>query len=105
MSKSKDVIVGYFWCTKTQDQLDDNWPKMDFTFTLDGQILHADDFSFQTYASSQGPCNLLVAKLSDWPVGEHAFVVDANYKAALNDGFNDYAAGHRILEYTIYVEH
>jgi hypothetical protein len=105
MDKSQDVVVGYFWCTKTQAQLDDNWAKMRFNFTLDGQALTADDFSLQTFASSDGPCNLLVAFLSDWPVGEHPFVVDANYTAALNDGFGDYVAGHRVSEYTIYVEH
>jgi hypothetical protein len=31
-------------------------------------------------------------------------VVDVNYTSALNDGFGDYAAGHYISEFTIFVE-
>ncbi len=105
MSKSKDVIAGYFWCTKTQAQLDDNWAKMQITITLDGQKLSDAQLSLQTLQSGNGPCNVLAAKLTDWPNGEHTFTVDVKFLAALNDGFSDYTAGTRTSEYTIYVEH
>ena len=104
MNQSQDVIVGYFWCTTTNEILEDNWAKIEMAFELDGEAIPASEFSEETVASGSGPCKALSAKLSDWPAGEHSFLVETTFTAALNDGFGDYAAGVYRHEYTIYVE-
>ena len=104
MNTSRDVIVGYFWCTTTNELLEDNWAKIEATFELDGVAIQASEFSEETVASANGPCNALSAKLTDWPAGEHTFIVDVTFTAPLNDGFADYAAGTYRSEFTIYVE-
>ncbi|GAB4475465.1 MAG: hypothetical protein Kow00124_16490 [Anaerolineae bacterium] len=103
LPRSREVIGGYFWCTADLDTLEDNWSKIEVSFTLDGEPLAVDDLSFQTVQSQQGPCHTLAASLKDWPAGEHQFVVEVTFTAPLNDGFTDYPAGTYRYEYTIYV--
>ena len=104
MNTSQEVIVGYFWCTTTNEILEDNWAKIEASFELDGEAIPASEFSEEKVASGSSPCYALSAKLSDWPAGEHTFVVDITFTAPLNDGFADYAAGTYRSEFTIYVE-
>ncbi|MEX2161049.1 MAG: S41 family peptidase [Anaerolineales bacterium] len=106
MSESTAAIAGYYWCTSTQDILDENWAKIEVSVELDGQAISVDDMDFESLESAQGPCNLLTVLLSDWPVGEHTLVVTAVFTAALNDGIaeEDYPAGTYRSEFTIYVE-
>jgi C-terminal processing protease CtpA/Prc len=104
MQQSTDVIAGYFWCTVTQEQLDDNWSKLELTFELDGQTYSEDDFSFESVQNGESPCNVLTVKLTNWPMGEHHFTVNANFNAAFNDGTSEYEAGTYRSEFTIYVE-
>lgn len=104
MNRSRDVIVGYFWCTTTNDILADNWAKISPSFELDGVAIPVSEFHEESVASGTSPCKAFSAKLSDWPAGEHSFVADITFTSALNDGFGDYAAGHYITEFTIYVE-
>ncbi|MEX2144319.1 MAG: hypothetical protein WD740_06965, partial [Anaerolineales bacterium] len=102
--RSRDVIVGYFWCTTTNEILVDNWSMIVPTFELDGVAIPASEFSEEAVASGTSPCYAFSAKLSDWPAGEHSFIVDVTFTARLNDGFGDYAAGTYRTEFTIYVE-
>lgn len=104
LNESQAVIAGYFWCATTQEILDDNWANMEFAFELNGEPLSVDELSFQQAATSFGPCNVLTAILSDWPPGQHSFVVDVTFTSALNDGAGDYPAGSYRSEYTIFVE-
>lgn len=105
MSESVDVIAGYVWCTTTKEIFEENWAKMRITITLDGEELPVDSLELQTFPSGANYCGVLAAELTDWPQGEHSFVVSANFTAALNDGFGDYTAGTRTSVFTIYVEH
>ncbi len=104
MNQSQDVIVGYFWCTTTDEILADNWAKIEASFELDGVAIPASEFNEEAVPSGSGPCMALSAKLSEWPAGEHSFVADITFTAPLNDGFDDYAAGTYRQEFTIYVE-
>jgi C-terminal processing protease CtpA/Prc len=104
LSESQNLIAGYFWCTTTQEILDDNWERMEFAFELNGQPIDPEDMQFDLVSSANGPCYVLSVLLSDWAYGEHSFVVDVNYTSALNDGFGDYAAGDYVSEFTIFVE-
>ncbi|MEX1247857.1 MAG: S41 family peptidase [Anaerolineales bacterium] len=102
LPESTDVVGGYYWCTTTQEILEENWAKIEVTVELDGQEVPADQLDFEEFPA--GPCNFLTVLLSDWPVGKHHLVVTTIFTAALNDGFADYPAGTYVSEYTIYVE-
>lgn len=104
LSESEDLIAGYFWCTTTQEILEDNWERMEFAFELNGEPLAVEDMQLELVSSANGPCYVLSVLIGDWAYGEHSFVVDVNYTSALNDGFGDYPAGHYVSEFSIYVE-
>jgi C-terminal processing protease CtpA/Prc len=103
MAESQDVLAGYLWCTVTEEQLVDNWGRMEFTFLLNGEELPAENFQLTEAQSGDSPCYLLLAQLGAWPDGQHTFVVDVEYTSGFNDGFDDYPAGHYRDEYTINV--
>jgi C-terminal processing protease CtpA/Prc len=104
MSESTTAIGGYFWCTTTDEILEDNWAKIEVTVELDGVEIPAEQLNEEKLASQSGPCYTLGVLLSEWPVGEHTFVVNTVFTAGLNDGFADYPAGTYRSEFTIYVE-
>ena len=104
LSESEDMIAGYFWCTTTEEILEDNWERMEFAFELNGEALAVEDMQLDLVSSANGPCYVLSVLIGDWAYGEHSFVVDVNFTSALNDGFGDYPAGHYVSEYSIYVE-
>jgi C-terminal processing protease CtpA/Prc len=101
MEESTDVVAGYLWCTDQPEQLVDNWAKIEVTIELNGVELTPDQIDFEEAPAFN--CNFLTVRLSDWPDGEHHFVVTTRFTAALNDGYADYPAGTYIYEYTVTV--
>ena len=104
MNRSRDTVAGYFWCTTTDEILEENWSQIEVTFELDGEIIPSEDFNLEKVSSQVGPCYALSAIFSDWPVGEHSFIVDGTFTTALNDGVGEYSAGTYRSEFTVYVE-
>lgn len=102
MPESQDVVGGYYWCTVTPEQLEDNWAKMEITVELNGNVIPNDQLDFESHPDL--PCNLLTVLMTDWPQGEHHMVVTVVYTAALNDGYADYPAGTYVSDFSIYVE-
>lgn len=102
LPQSTSIVGGYYWCTVTAEQLDDNWAKMQITVELNGEQIPADQLDFEAYPDL--PCNLLTVLMTDWPVGEHHMVVTVTHTASLNDGYGDYPPGTYVSDYRIFVE-
>lgn len=103
MESPHDVMDGYVWCTTTQDILNENWAKIRVSMELNDRSIRREEMNLETYADEDIVCNFLTVLLSDWPPGQHSFVVTATFTAPLNDGFDDYAAGDYSEVYIIHV--
>jgi C-terminal processing protease CtpA/Prc len=103
LDASQKVLSGFLWCAGTQEQLEDNWSKMVFTISLNGEEIPIERFVVTPVENGGLQCNLLLAQFVAWPEGEHTLVVDAEFTQELNDGSADYPPGHYRDEYTVTV--
>lgn len=93
-------IVGG-WCAKDQTTLEENWKKMTYTVTINGQAI--DLTNAPTYDSRQlnGQfCRSWDLSMTP-PEGQHSIVIKLNFKADTNDGIATYAAGDYISDYVV----
>lgn len=104
LGKSQDTIWHFFWCTADVESFEDNWGRLDLTFILGGENIPLERFAEWEGNSGGQECRLMYTLLRDWPIGEHVLVVEVDFPTALNDGFADYEAGVRRLEYHVYLD-
>jgi C-terminal processing protease CtpA/Prc len=104
LGASRNAVWRMLWCTADRASFDDNWGKIEVSFTLDGAAVAADQLAQRDDTPPGYVCRQIGTVLSSWPVGEHVLEIDVNFKAAMNDGFADYDPGTRHLEFHVIVD-
>ena len=105
LSKSRDLMWVYAWCTADEEIFEDNWSKIELEFALNGEIIPLDDFAKLEGVFSGNPCRAYYTVLSDWAVGEHILTTTVTFTESLNDGImeEDLPAGTHVYEYHVYI--
>jgi len=88
------------WCAKDQATLEENWKKMSYTATLNGQNLDLSKVPQYDRQRGTQACRLWDLNATP-PEGQHKLVIKLNFSGDTNDGAGTYAAGDYITEYTI----
>ncbi len=104
MSGSRDALWVTGWCASS-DQFEDNWDRIQLSFTLDGEPVPLSQFAMLDFDGSTGPCRFYYVLLTDWPVGEHVVITEMTFTSTIDDGIGTrtYAPGTRVYEYHVYV--
>lgn len=100
MQESEDVLWYWGWCTATEEDLEENWDVISLEFILNGEVESLSGFAID----ESGTCLLYYALVTDWPPGTHLLTTQITFLSDLNDGFSDYEAGIRTIEYWVTVE-
>lgn len=104
LGSSRDVIWSFLWCTADKERFEDNWGDIQVVFTLGGEEVPLDRFAVLDGNFGGQECRVIYTLLNDWTIGEHVLVAEVDFPRALNDGFADYEAGVRRLEYHVYLD-
>ncbi|MCE7861512.1 MAG: hypothetical protein DYG86_17230 [Chloroflexi bacterium CFX2] len=103
LAKSETLIWGYFWCTTTQEILDQNFSQIEVNFELNDESVPLDKFVIADLPSGATQCRVIYTALSDWKSGEHHLTTSATFKTPINDGMSEYPAGDYVSEYSVFV--
>jgi len=105
LSKSRDLMWVYAWCTADEEIFEDNWSKIELEFALNGEIIPLDDFVKLEGVFSGNHCRAYYTVLSDWAVGEYVLTTTITFTESLNDGImeEDLPAGTHVYEYHVYI--
>ena len=105
LSKSRDLLWFYVWCTANEEIFEDNWSKIELEFALNGEVIPGDDFAKLEGVFSESHCRAYYTVLSDWAVGEHILTTTVTFSESLNDGImeDDLPAGTHVYEYHVYI--
>jgi hypothetical protein len=103
LTKSETLIWGYFWCTTTQEVLDQNFTQIEVNFELNGEAVPLDKFVITDLPSGGNQCRVIFTALSDWKPGEHYLTTAVTFKTPVNDGMSEYPAGDYVSEYSVFV--
>jgi hypothetical protein len=104
LSKSKSVILPYFWCATTDEILAKNFQSMTLNFIVDGQEIPADQLATYDVKSGDLSCRIIYVALTEWPGGEHHLSITTTFNTTINDGANDYAPGDYVMEFAVYIK-
>jgi hypothetical protein len=105
LNTSRDLIWVYAWCTADQASFDDNWSKIELSFSLQGQSIPQDDFATLEGEFNGAFCRAYYTVLSDFAPGDHVFRTIVTFTSPINDGMSDddYPAGTHTYEYHVVV--
>jgi C-terminal processing protease CtpA/Prc len=103
LTKSETLVWGYFWCTTTQEILDQNFTQIEVNFELNGEAVPLDKFVITDLPSGGNQCRVIFTALSDWKPGEHQLTTAVTFKTPINDGMSEYPAGDYVSEYSVFV--
>ena len=98
--ESFDAIWRWGWCA-TPDTFDGNWENITLTFTLNDIDIPLSDFVVEDDGDEDISCRSYYILLTDWPDGNHEVITEIIFEVDLDDGFDVYDAGSRILIYNI----
>jgi hypothetical protein len=103
LAQSEPIAWSMGWCSTTEEILAQNFDHLRYTFTLNGQDIPVDQFVEYEYYSEnvQGYCRVYRTVLTDWAPGEHTIQTVTTMDQAINDGWDDYAAGTRTYIYKV----
>jgi C-terminal processing protease CtpA/Prc len=105
LNESETLAWAWGWCAKDQATLDGNLGRMTVQFSLAGTEVGLDKFLKLDSDNSQGQtCRTYVTALEAWQAGENHLTTTVTFKAAVNDGSAEYAAGKQVFEYIVYVK-
>ena len=104
LKESNPLMWGVFWCAKDQTTLDSNFKDIKFTFTLDGTNPDPNNLASLDFTNQGQSCRIKVYQLTNWPGGEHHLSTNVTLARKINDGFQDFARGTFIYDYTVYVK-
>ena len=104
LKESQPLMWGVFWCAKDQTTLDSNFKDIKFTFLLDGINPDPNNLASLDFTNQGQSCRIKVYQLTNWPGGEHHLSTQVTLARKINDGFQDFAKGAFIYDYTVYVK-
>lgn len=104
LKESNPLMWGVFWCAKDQKTLDSNFKELKFAFTLDGMNPDPNNLANLDFTNQGQSCRIVVYQLTNWPGGEHHLSTNVTLARKINDGFQDFARGTFIYDYTVYVK-
>ncbi|NWJ94936.1 MAG: hypothetical protein HXX20_04060 [Chloroflexi bacterium] len=88
------------WCAKDQATLEENWKKMTFTATINGEVVNLDAVPQNDRQQNGQACRIWDLNMTP-PEGQHQIVINLHFSADTNDGSNIYPTGDYISEYTV----
>jgi hypothetical protein len=89
------------WCAKDQPTLEDNWKKMTYSVTINGQAVDLKGVpTVDTKSGTGQACRNWDLSMTT-PEGQHSIIIKLNFKSDTNDGTSLYAAGDYIWDYTV----
>jgi hypothetical protein len=88
------------WCAKDQPTLEENWKKMTYSASINGQPIDLSNVPTTDRQQGSQYCRQWDLMMTP-PEGQHQIIVKLNFSAATNDGTTTYPAGDYITEYTL----
>jgi hypothetical protein len=106
LDKPRQLRWGYPWCATSQQLLEDNLSKMDFTFVDQNQkIIGLEQFSTFDYSiASTKVCRVYYRYvIEDWPDGRYSLATDLTFTEPVFDGQDTYPVGTVRYRYDIQI--
>lgn len=104
--QDEKVLWGWLWCSKTTEDLTDNWDSLELTHVINGKAVQLSNFANLDFDSiieiegqgiQEAKCRLNYGILSDWPPGDHVLNIEATFPESINDGWETYPSGYQII--------
>lgn len=88
------------WCAKDQATLDENWKKMTYNVSINGQSIPLTSTPQYDRKVGSQSCRFWDLNMTA-PEGQYQIIIKLNFSADTNDGVGTYLAGDYISEYTV----
>lgn len=97
--QGKEYLIPIYWCTSSQELLQQNMDNMETTFTVNGEVV-PEKFVFNyEYDENGWNCNYHAVVFGGWETGQqYTLQIKRDFKTDLSDGQNTYRAGNYIVE-------
>jgi hypothetical protein len=104
--QEEEVLWGWLWCSKSPEDLTNNWESLFFTYTIIGKDIPLANFTNEDFDSiieiealgiQDAKCRLNYGILSDFPPGDYHMEIVATFPGSINDGWDTYPSGHQII--------
>jgi hypothetical protein len=99
VSTADNVDIGPFWCAIDAATLEDNWSKLAYAITADGQAIDLGTLRLGSF--SDNTCRGYFALANQWTPGAHTLLVTRTFTAEVFDGWCTYAPGDYVEEIAI----
>jgi hypothetical protein len=104
MPPDTQVDLGPGWCTKTEDDREDNKAHFEPSLIINGEEIPSRDLTYFEWETDDGSfCFSYDIIGFDWPEGKHVVEETFTFDESVNDGWDDYPAGDYTTEYTVTV--
>ncbi len=90
------VGLGWDWCAKNSEILDENWSKIKINYRINGtDVLEDSTYEYYFDGKTQNDklevvdskCKRDVVVLTDWSIGENQLSIEVNFLEEINDGW------------------